>query len=64
MRFRRNENEDERFQKAVEIVKDMNPEEFDRFIFALELAWQAYDAMRGNDPIDEIDRIEKEIEGA
>lgn len=63
MRFRKHESEEERFQKAVEIVKDMDAEEFDMFLCGLDLAWQAYDAMRNGQQAnsDDIERIEQEL---
>lgn len=63
MRFRRHESEEERFQKAVELVKDMDAEEFDKFLCGLDLAWQAYDAMRSGQQAssDDIESIEQEM---
>lgn len=63
MRFRKHESEEERFQKAVEIVKDMDVEEFDKFLCGLDLAWQAYDAMRSGQQAnpDDIESLEQEM---
>lgn len=56
-----------RFQTAVDLVKDLDKTEFKRLIKGMDLAWQAYDAMRKVQTIDEksmddIDRIVKEVE--
>ena len=56
-----------RFQTAVDLVKDLDKTEFKRLVKGMDLAWQAYDAMRKVQTIDEksmddIDRIVKEAE--
>lgn len=63
-----NDRVESRFQTAVNLIKDLDKQEFERLIKGMDLAWQAYDAMK--DPsivscknVDEIERIEKAMEG-
>lgn len=64
-RFKRTEEDsiENRFQAGVELVKDMNAEEFDKFLCGLDLAWQAYDAMRSGQQAnsDDIENLEREM---
>lgn len=42
-----------RFQRGLDLVKDLDKREFKRFIDGLTLAWQGYDSMRRVQTIDE-----------
>ena len=63
MRYKKHESEEERFQKAVELVKGMDAKEFYEFLCGLELAWQAYDVILSGQQAnsDDIDNIEQEM---
>lgn len=74
-RRRKNKNEDRveyRFQPALDLVKDLDKKEFNRFIDGLTLAWQGYDRIRRVQTIDEKENgdiyeservLEKETDG-
>lgn len=58
---------EQRFQQAVNLVKDLDKREFNRLIDGIELAWQSYDKIRQVQTIDEkemadITEVEKELE--
>lgn len=58
---------EQRFQQAVNLVKDLDKREFNRLIDGIELAWQSYDKIRQVQTIDEkemadIAEVEKELE--
>lgn len=42
-----------RFQQGLDLVKDLDKREFNRFIDGLTLAWQGYASMRRVQTIDE-----------
>lgn len=55
------------FQQGLNLVKDLDRKEFNRFIDGLTLAWQGYDRIRRVQTIDEkensdIDEAEKYLE--
>jgi hypothetical protein len=52
----------------VNLVKDLDKTEFKRLVKGMDLAWQAYDAMRKVQTIeekglDDIEQLEKAMEG-
>lgn len=54
------------FQQGLNLVKDLDKKEFNRFIDGLTLAWQGYDRIRRVQTIDEkensdIDEAEKTL---
>ena len=54
------------FQQGLNLVKDLDKKEFNRFIDGLTLAWQGYDRIRRVQTIDEkensdIDEAEKAL---
>lgn len=58
---------EQRFQQAVNLIKDLDKREFNRLIDGIELAWQSYDKIRQVQTIDEkemadIAEVEKELE--
>lgn len=58
---------EQRFQQAVELVKDLDKREFNRLIDGIELAWQSYNKIRQVQTVDEkemadIAEVEKELE--
>ena len=58
---------EQRFQQAVNLIKDLDKREFNRLIDGIELAWQSYDKIRQVQTIDEkemadITEVEKELE--
>jgi hypothetical protein len=63
-----NDRVEGRFQTAVNLVKDLDKTEFKRLVKGMDLAWQAYDAMRKVQTIeekglDDIEQLEKAMEG-
>ena len=44
---------EERFQTALNLVKDLDRREFKRFVDGLTLAWQSYDRIKQVQTIDE-----------
>ena len=68
IRKKRNANDrvEGRFQTAVDLVKDLDKQEFKRLVKGMDLAWQAYDAMRKVQTIeektaDDIEQLEQEM---
>lgn len=58
---------EQRFQQAVNLVKDLDKREFNRLIDGIELAWQSYNKIRQVQTVDEkemadITEVEKELE--
>ena len=58
---------EERFQTALNLVKDLDRREFKRFVDGLTLAWQGYDRIKQVQTIDEkeaeeVNVAEKELE--
>lgn len=58
---------EQRFQQAVNLVKDLDKREFNRLIDGIELAWQSYNKIRQVQTVDEkemadIAEVEKELE--
>lgn len=58
---------EQRFQQAVELVKDLDKREFNRLIDGIELAWQSYNKIRQVQTVDEkelaeVTDLEKELE--
>ena len=53
-----------RFQKGVDLVKDLDRKEFDRMIKGLTHIWQGYDSMRKVQTIDEKEDPDKDINEA
>lgn len=58
---------EQRFQQAVNLVKDLDKREFNRLIDGIELAWQSYNKIRQVQTVDEkemadIAEAEKELE--
>lgn len=58
---------EERFQTALNLVKDLDRREFKRFVDGLTLAWQGYDRIKQVQTIDEkeaeeVNAAEKELE--
>lgn len=58
---------EQRFQQAIELVKDLDKREFNRLIDGIELAWQSYNKIRQVQTVDEkeladIAEVEKELE--
>lgn len=63
-----NDRVESRFQTAVNLVKDLDKTEFKRLVKGMDLAWQAYDAMKKVQTIeekglDDIEQLEKAMEG-
>ena len=63
-----NDRVEGRFQTAVNLIKDLDKQEFKRLIKGMDLAWQAYDAMKKVQTIeekglDDIEQLEKVMEG-
>lgn len=63
-----NDRVEGRFQTAVNLVKDLDKTEFKRLVKGMDLAWQAYDAMKKVQTIegkglDDIEQLEKTMEG-
>lgn len=61
-----NDRVEGRFQTAVDLVKDLDKQEFKRLVKGMDLAWQAYDAMRKVQTIeektaDDIEQLEQEM---
>lgn len=44
---------EDRFQRGLDLVKDLDKKEFNRFISGLTLGWQSYDCIRKVKTIDE-----------
>ena len=58
---------EQRFQQAVDLIKDLDKREFNRLIDGIELAWQSYNKIRQVQTVDEkemadITSTEKELE--
>lgn len=58
---------EQRFQQAVNLVKDLDKREFNRLIDGISLAWQSYNKIRQVQTVDEkemadITEVEKELE--
>lgn len=58
---------EQRFQQAVDLVKDLDKREFNRLIDGIELAWQSYNKIRQVQTVDEkemadITNAEKELD--
>lgn len=58
---------EQRFQQAVDLVKDLDKREFNRLIDGIELAWQSYNKIRQVQTVDEkemadITNTEKELD--
>lgn len=54
--FKKHKNADiveSRFQQGLNLVKDLDKREFNRFVDGLTLAWQGYDRIRRVQTIDE-----------
>lgn len=63
-----NDRVEGRFQTAVNLIKDLDKQEYERLVKGMDLAWQAYDAMRKVQAIeekelDDIEQLEKVMEG-
>ena len=63
-----NDRVEGRFQTAVNLIKDLDKQEFKRLVEGMDLAWQAYDAMKRVQTIeekglDDIEQLEKSMEG-
>ena len=61
-----NDRVEDRFQTAVDMIKDLDKQEFKRLVRGMDLAWQAYDAMRKVQTIeektaDDIEQLEQEM---
>ena len=55
---------EQRFQKGLEIVKDLDAKEFKRVIEGLTLAWKGYDCIRRVQTIDEKENENADIDKA
>ena len=58
---------EQRFQQAVDLIKDLDKREFNRLIDGIELAWQSYNKIRQVQTVDEkemadITSTEKELD--
>lgn len=53
-----------RFQQALNLVKDLDKREYNRFIDGLTLAWQGYDRIRRVQTIDEKENGNQDIDEA
>lgn len=58
---------EQRFQQAVDLIKDLDKREFNRLIDGIELAWQSYNKIRQVQTVDEkemadITNTEKELD--
>ena len=58
---------EQRFQQAVDLIKDLDKREFNRLIDGIDLAWQSYNKIRQVQTVDEkemadIASTEKELD--
>lgn len=61
---RQSDKVEARFQQALNLVKDLDKREYNRFIDGLTLAWQGYDRIRRVQTIDEKENGNPDIDEA